>query len=146
MAYRRIQRYLNGDCQEKIQFFGNGEWGSHPTRGVWAPCGTYPALNIEKEVSGGKYENLAVLIKNDRGFIANEENVFAPSFVKKEPLMLVRNNEFEAQVSKKTLFDEEGNDTPENDTPENVLTPENNTSKIILIAVALIIAFYVFKD
>jgi hypothetical protein len=43
MAIRRQTATIDGNCVERIQFYTpEGVWVAHPTRGEWAPCGTYP--------------------------------------------------------------------------------------------------------
>lgn len=42
MAIRRIESHGELGCLERIEYLSpEGEWVQHPTRGSWAPCGTY---------------------------------------------------------------------------------------------------------
>lgn len=87
MAYRRKTATIDGDCVEKIQFHTpENVWVDHPTRGGWAPCGTYPPLRMgagglnNHQTKSAKWHKSAVNMNNGSVFIASKSLVrYAPT-------------------------------------------------------------------
>jgi len=53
MAIRKRTSSIEGECFERVEIFTpEGVWAPHPTRGNWAPCGTYRTEKQSGPISG----------------------------------------------------------------------------------------------
>ena len=142
MAWRRqVATRANGDCIERIQINLNngGGWNAHPTRGNWAPCGTYPfvAPGGDSGVVKNKYQSMDGLISK------GSPVVMAADGTRSTAPFLVRNSfpHFDPDhyrdsrdiITDKTVLDS-NTDT------------DNSKSKIVIAVVVVAVLLYLFKD